>query len=157
MTDTPDPSLEAPHELTLVNVYPAPLAAVWAAWTEPARFAQWWRGPGFRTHDVVMELEPRGRFSARQSAADASIQMPFDGFYREVAAPERLVFTLSDNPSPDEPARTEITVILTPVPDGTRQEYHQTGVVTDEHFEALKAGTIVFFEQLGDHLSRDSG
>ena len=34
------------------------------------------------------------------------------------------------------------------------QEFRQTGVITDEHFEALKAGTQTFFARLADHLAR---
>jgi hypothetical protein len=37
---------------------------------------------------------------------------------------------------------------------GTEQEFRQTGVVTDEHFEALKAGTEMFFARLGEFLTR---
>jgi hypothetical protein len=37
---------------------------------------------------------------------------------------------------------------------GTEQEFRQTGVVTDEHFEALKAGTEMFFTRLGEFLAR---
>lgn len=143
---------ETPHELVLTNRFAAGPEQVWAAWTEPDRFARWWCGPGWATHDVVLEARPGGRFSAKQLAPDRSVDMPFDGFYREVVPHERLVLTLSDNPSPDEPARTVMTVLLRPVEGGTEQEFHQTGVITDEHFEGLKAGTTQFFAQLGDLL-----
>ena len=143
---------ETPHELVLTDRFDAAPEAVWAAWTEPERFARWWCGPGWTTHDVVLEVRPRGRFSAKQLAPDGSVDMPFDGFYREVVPVERLVLTLSDSPSPDDPARTEMTVLLRPVDGGTEQEFHQTGVITDEHFEGLKAGTTMFFEQLGEYV-----
>jgi uncharacterized protein YndB with AHSA1/START domain len=80
--------------------------------------------------------------------------MPFAGFYREVVAPERLVFTLSDAPAPDDEARTVLTVRLRAVDSGTEQEFRQTGVVTDEHFEALRAGTEMFFTRLVEFLAR---
>ena len=34
------------------------------------------------------------------------------------------------------------------------QEFHQTGLITDEHFEALKAGPQTFFARLADYLAR---
>ncbi|MEV8378759.1 SRPBCC domain-containing protein [Kribbella sp. NPDC056861] len=144
---------ETPHELVLTNVYSVVPEAVWAAWTDPDQFAQWWVGSGFTTSGVVMELRPGGRFAARQTSDDGSIDLPFNGFVRAAVPGERLVFTLSENDSPDQPARTELTVNLRAVDGGTEQEFHQTGVVTDEHFEALKAGTITFFDQLGEHLA----
>jgi uncharacterized protein YndB with AHSA1/START domain len=146
--------IETPHELVLTNRFAVPPEAVWAAWTEPERFAQWWKGPGWTTHDLTLEVRPGGRFAAVQSAPDGTVDMPFAGFYREVRPHEKLVFTLSDNAGPDEPARTELTVVLRPVDGGTEQEFRQTGVITDAHFEALKAGTTMFFEQLRTHLEQ---
>jgi uncharacterized protein YndB with AHSA1/START domain len=101
-----------------------------------------------------MEVQPRGRFQQTQSSPDGTMVMPFAGFYREVDAPGRLVFTLSDGPSPDDEARTVLTVRLRAADGGTEQEFRQTGVVTDEHFEALKAGTEMFFTRLGEFLAR---
>lgn len=67
--------------------------------------------------------------------------LTFDGFVREAVANQRLVLVLSENATADDPARTEMIVILRPADRGTEQEFHQTGVVNDEHFEALKGGT----------------
>jgi uncharacterized protein YndB with AHSA1/START domain len=145
--------VETPHELIMTNVYPVSPEAVWAAWTDADQFTQWWVGPGFTTSEVSMELVKDGRFTARQTSADGSIDMPFKGFVRDVVPGERLVFTLSDSDDANEPDRTVLTVLLRAVEGGTEQEFHQTGVVTDEHFEALKAGTTIFFDQLGEFLA----
>lgn len=143
---------ETPHELVLTDRFAAPTAAVWAAWTQPDRFARWWRAPGWTTSDVVLDVRPGARFPARQTSPDGSVDMPFAGFYREVVPHERLVLTLSDAASADEPARTGMTVLLKQVGSGTEQEFHQTGVITEEHFPALCAGTQQFFAQLRDQL-----
>ena len=145
---------ETPHELVLVARYAASPQEVWAAWTEPERFAKWWCAPDWTVADVVMEVRPRGRFHEVQTSPDGEIVMPFDGFYRVVEAPERLVFTLTDADTPDAEARTVLTVLLRAADGGTEQEFHQTGVITDEHFEALKAGTQTFFARLADYLAR---
>lgn len=146
--------VETPHELVLVNRYDARPEQVWAAWTKPENFVQWWCPPDWTVSDVVMEVQPRGRFQQTQSSPDGTMVMPFAGFYREVVAPGRLVFTLSDAPSPDDEARTVLTVRLRAADGGTKQEFRQTGMVTDEHFEALKVGTEMFFTRLGEFLAR---
>ena len=146
--------VETAHELVLVDRFAASPAEVWAAWTEPERFAQWWCAPDWTVSDLVMEVRPRGRFHEVQTSPDGQIVMPFGGFYRTVEAPERLVFTLTDADSPDAEARTVLTVLLRAAETGTEQEFRQTGVITDEHFEALKAGTQTFFARLADHLAR---
>ncbi|XAS67560.1 SRPBCC domain-containing protein [Micrococcaceae bacterium Sec5.7] len=146
--------IETPHELVLVNHYDASAEEVWEAWTEPEKFAQWWAAPEWTVSDVVMAVEPRGLFRETQTSPDGAMVVPFRGFYQEVEKPSKLVFTLTDNETPDEEARTVLTVLLRDVDGGTEQEFHQTGVVTDEHFEALKAGTQMFFGRLGEFLSR---
>jgi hypothetical protein len=57
-------------------------------------------------------------------------------------------------PSPNDEGRTVLTVQLRPGDGGTEQEFRQTGVVTDEHFEAMKAGTEMFVTRLGEFLAR---
>ena len=146
--------IETPHELLLVNHYNATPEQVWAAWTEPESLAQWWAAPDWIVSDVVLEAWPRGRFHQVQAAPDGSMEIPFDGFYRVVEAPNTLVFTLSDAPSPDDEARTVLTVELSAVDGGTEQRFSQTGIVTDEHFEALKGGTIMFFGRLEEFLAK---
>ncbi|MDH6678698.1 uncharacterized protein YndB with AHSA1/START domain [Rhodococcus sp. LBL1] len=146
--------IETPHELVLVNHFDATPEQVWAAWTDPESFQQWWAAPDWAVSEVVMEVEPRGRFHQVQTAPDNSMSMPFDGFYREVEAPNRLVFTLSDAPTPEQDARTVLAVELSAVDGGTEQRFSQTGVVTDEHFEALRAGTIMFFSRLEEFLAK---
>jgi uncharacterized protein YndB with AHSA1/START domain len=156
MSDTAGQEAETSHELVLVNRFAATPAAVWNAWTDPAEFAAWWVAPGWTTHDVVLDVRVDGRFAAAQSADDGSLDIPFGGFYRVVEPGRRLEFTLSDAETPDADARTVLTVELRDVTgdDGpaTEQEFRQTGVVTDEHFDALRAGTMLFFTQLGERL-----
>lgn len=146
-------SPETPHELVLTNTFATEIEQVWAAWTEPEQFAAWWHGDGWTTHGVVLETWPAGEFSARQTSPDGATTIPFDGFYRVIERPQELVFALRDSPQ-DDP-RTELSVRLREVDGGTEQEFRQTGVITDEHFEALRAGTMTLFEYL-DQFLRDS-
>ena len=152
MTDVTE--IEIPHELVLVTTYDASPEEIWDAWTKPEKFSQWWAAPEWTVSDIVLDVEPGGLFQETQTSPDGSMVVPFRGFYREVEEPNKLVFTLTDNETPDEDARTVLTVILRDVDGKTEQEFHQTGVVTDEHSEALKAGTERFFGRLEEFLSR---
>jgi uncharacterized protein YndB with AHSA1/START domain len=147
------PEIETPHELVLVNDFAATPQQVWEAWTDPEKFASWWVAPAWSTTNVVLEARPRGRFAAVQSADDGSMSMPFAGFYVEVEPTSKLSFSLSDHQDPDVPSRTLLTVLLSEHDGGTRQEFHQTGVITDEHYDGLRAGTMMFFDQLSRYLT----
>lgn len=146
--------VESPHELVLVTHFDATPEQVWAAWTEPERFTQWWAAPDWVVSDVVLDVTPRGVFQETQTSPDGGMVIPFRGFYREVEKSSRLVFTLTDNDTPDDAARSVLSVQLRAVDGGTEQEIHQTGVITDEHYDGLKAGTEMFFTRLRDYLTR---
>jgi uncharacterized protein YndB with AHSA1/START domain len=151
---TPLTDIETPHELILVNTYEAPRQHIWEAWTRPEKFSQWWAAPDWAVSDIVLAVEPGGVFQQTQTSPDGTMVVPFRGFYREVEEPSKLVFTLTDNETPEEDARTVLTVMLRDVDGRTEQEFHQTGIITDEHFEALKGGTTMFFGRLKEFLSR---
>ena len=145
--------VETPHELVLVNRYDARPEQVWAAWTKPENFVQWWCPPDWTVSDVVMEVQPRGRFQqnavlTRRHDGDAVRRVLPRGRRARAARlhPQRRAVA-------DDEARTVLTVRLRAADGGTKQEFRQTGMVTDEHFEALKAGTEMFFTRLGEFLA----
>jgi len=152
MTDVTE--IQTPHELVRVRVYDASPEEMWEAWTKPENFSQWWAAPEWTVSDIVLAVEPGGLFQETQTSPDGSMVVPFRGFYREAVEPTKLVFTLTDSDTPDEDARTVLTVMLRVVDGKTEQEFHQTGLVSDEHYEALKAGTEMFFGRLEEFLSR---
>jgi uncharacterized protein YndB with AHSA1/START domain len=81
-----------PFEIS--RVYDAPRAKVWQAWTEPERLKQWWGPRGFKVHTCKVDLRPGGTFLYGMKAPDGSdVWGRF--VYREVKAPERLVFIVS--------------------------------------------------------------
>ncbi len=80
------------REIVVTRVINAPRALVFAAWTQPEHVANWF-GPRESTISVQsMNLSPGGRFHITWSGADGS-ESPFKGAYREIVAPERLVYT----------------------------------------------------------------
>ena len=76
------------------RVYDAPRARVWQAWTEPERLKHWWGPKGFTVHTCKVDLRPGGTFLYGMKAPDGS-DMWGKFVYREVSAPEKLVFVVS--------------------------------------------------------------
>lgn len=54
MPPTPD------EPFIITRTFNAPLAAVWQAWSEPVRFAQWWGPKGCTLKLITMEFEAGG-------------------------------------------------------------------------------------------------
>jgi uncharacterized protein YndB with AHSA1/START domain len=81
----------AERQFVIEREFDAPRELVWKAWTEADHLAQWWGPRGCKIDVLKFELRPGGIFhySMRFSAGK-----PMYGrfVYREIAAPERLVF-----------------------------------------------------------------
>jgi uncharacterized protein YndB with AHSA1/START domain len=74
---------------------------VWKEWTEPERFADWFGGSETEVpvSTVSMDVREGGTWRATMFAGPARREIHWKGEYREVVEPERLVFTLSDQPA----------------------------------------------------------
>ena len=79
-------------ELVLTRVYNAPRERVWKAWTDPKQLAQWWGPAGFTNPRCEADVRPGGALRIDMRGPDGTVY-PMSGVYREVVAPERLVFT----------------------------------------------------------------
>jgi uncharacterized protein YndB with AHSA1/START domain len=115
----PDPELD----LTLERVIRAPRAAVWAAWTDPARFAQWWLPAPTVCRVDRLEVRPGGGLVTSMSDDGEKFAPHMDATFLLVEELERIVFTNAIdgswrpvNPMP-VPMTAEIT--LGDHPDGT--------------------------------------
>jgi uncharacterized protein YndB with AHSA1/START domain len=82
----------AERELTLTRLFAAPRALVFRAWTEPQRLARWWGPKGFTNPVCELDLRVGGAIRIVMRAPDGT-DHPMAGVFREIDAPERLVFT----------------------------------------------------------------
>ena len=78
-------------EFVITRVFDAPRALVWKAWTEPERMMRWWGPKGSTMLDCKMDLRPGGIFHYRMRYINGQ-DMWGKFVYREIVAPERLVF-----------------------------------------------------------------
>jgi len=77
-------------EFRIERVFDAPRERVWAAWTDPAKLARWF-GPKGCTFEVLScDVRPGGACHARFEHGSTVYFGKF--VYREVTAPERLVY-----------------------------------------------------------------
>src|SRR5262245_1054188 len=81
-------------EFAYSRVFNAPRALVWWAWTEKEGLAQWWGPKGCTIRVARHDLRPGGMFHYEmQMPSGDSMWGRFT--FREIAAPERLVFVNS--------------------------------------------------------------
>ena len=77
---------------------------VWREWTEPASFADWFGGLECEVplDTVSMDVRPGGAWSLTMFAPPDRRRIDWAGEYHEVEVPERLVFTITDQPHGDD-------------------------------------------------------
>jgi uncharacterized protein YndB with AHSA1/START domain len=104
-------STPSDREIALTRLFDAPVQLVFDAMTKPEHVRRWW-GILDDEHSVIaceIDLRPGGawRFVGRGPKGEYA----FYGVYREIAAPERLVFTEIYAPFPD--VESVVTSVLT--------------------------------------------
>ncbi len=88
------------NEFIITRLFAAPRPMVWAAFTDPAQLAAWWGPHGF-TNRCQLDLRVGGAYRIVMRGPDG-VEYPMKGVYREVVAPERLVYTSDMSEHPDE-------------------------------------------------------
>jgi uncharacterized protein YndB with AHSA1/START domain len=144
----------AENGITITRVFHAPRERVWEEWTEPERFADWFGGPESEVPltSVSMDVRPGGSWRLTMFATPGRREIRWKGEYREVVEPERLVFTVSDQPGED--AYELVTVVLTDLGDGrTEMLFQQRGQLTPETYERAGEGWSGFFDRIAERLA----
>ena len=140
--------------LTITRIFDAPRDRIWREWTEPERFADWFGGPEWQVPmtSVSMDVRPGGSWRLSMFADTGRREIHWDGEYREVVAPERLVFTISDQPGSD--AYELVTVVLSDLGGGrTEMLFQQGGELTPEHYKGAEEGWSSFFDRIAERLA----
>jgi len=141
--------------LVIERIFDAPREVVWRAWTEPDQMARWLGPRGFTGEVEKMEARAGGRYRFHLRGPDG-IDHWAQGVNREVAAPQRLVYTWTWADAKGEPttAETLVTVTLAEHPGGKtrltlRQEGFESAAARDEH----RLGWNSAFDCLAEYLS----
>lgn len=139
--------------VSITRVFDADRERVWCEWTEPHRFADWFGGIECQIplDEISMDVRPGGAWRARMLCDGGRREIRWKGAYQEVVPPERLVFTVSDQPGDD--AYELVTVELVDLGDGrTEMRFEQRGTLPPEVYEAGASGWAAFFDRMAERL-----
>lgn len=142
------------HELLITRLFDAPRELVYACWTDPEHLARWGGAPEGLTV-VVEEQDIRVggsyRICMRSPEGD---EYRLQGVYRELVAPEKIVFThawvLQDGTSAPE---TLVTILLEKSKNGTELIFRQTGLPSRDARAGHEEGWRSTFDRLGAFLA----
>jgi uncharacterized protein YndB with AHSA1/START domain len=137
--------------LQLTRIFDAPRERLWREWTEPERFADWFGGreAHIAVDTVSMDVRPGGRWRATMHYA--GVESQWEGVYREVVEPARLVLTFSHQPGED--AHELVTVVFIDLDDGrTEMRLEQRGTLSRDLYEQSLDGWSSFFDRIAERL-----
>jgi len=112
------------------RVFDAPRELVFKAFTEPERLKQWWGPKGFKVVAQSMDLRPGGMYHFELRAADGNT-MWARFVYREIAAPERIVYVNSFSNEKGGLTRLLTTLLFEDVGEG-RTKLTVTSIAINE-------------------------
>jgi uncharacterized protein YndB with AHSA1/START domain len=136
------------RRLTLTRVYNAPRELVWTAYTDPQHIVKWAFAKDWETPFSENDLRPGGAFRTGMHPADHSEEgFVFEGTYREVVKPERLVQVIGDG-------RVMTTTLEEVLGGGTRLTL-SLEMALDEANE--RTGWSQILDNLGTHVATLTG
>lgn len=137
------------HAIAIKRVFPASRGEVWRAWTEPDIMARWLPPVGFTIIQYGCDVSRGGAWRFQMRAPDGE-DFWLGGAYRDIGAPERLVFTCKWR---EEGPETLVKVTLFAVHGvATRMIFRQTGFTSTASRDGHGEGWGEYFDQLADNL-----
>jgi uncharacterized protein YndB with AHSA1/START domain len=143
----------APPELVITRVFDAPRRLVFRAWTQPEHLTRWWGPAGFTLVCCEMDVRPGGAWFRRMRSPEGTEYVK-RGIYREIVAPERMVFTyVNENADGSLGPETLVTVTFEQLGAKTRLTLHHTGFESMASRDAHEGGWTSCLERFAEYLA----
>ena len=141
------------RQFTLNRVLEAPRAMVFRAFVDPERMKLWWAPRGFSLLSCALDLREGGAWRMRIRSDETGAIQTEAGIYREIRAPERLVFTPSWIRSNRTLTPTTVVTVAFAEQDGrTKVSFTQADFHSDEYCRSHEAGWPSSFSHLSEKV-----
>jgi uncharacterized protein YndB with AHSA1/START domain len=136
-----------PKDLVLTRRFKAPRQLVFQAWSQAQHVSRWFAPKPLTIPSCEVDFRPGGVFRLVMRAPDGT-EYPFEGTFREIVAPERIVFTGTVHEG-----NTTVTTLTFAEHDGeTTLTVHQTFTFESDATRGAKQGWTMTLDQLGEAL-----
>lgn len=141
------PNDNAQREVTVTRTFDAPRALVFKAWTDPKLVAIWWGPHGFTSPVCEWDARTGGVFRIHMRGPEGTVY-PMRGVFREVVAPERLVFSNTPLDDKGEPLFEILSTVTLVEHDG------KTKVTVHNRVLSATAGAEMYLEGMEEGWSQ---
>jgi len=150
MLDTKPP---AQGELIITRVFNAPRDLVFKAWTDPRLATTWWGPKDHPAVHVEMDVRPGGAWRGHLRSTETGRDLWHKGVYREVVAPERLVFTFAWEEDGERGLETLVTITFAAQGRKTLMTMRQAPFQSAEERDGHGGGWTSCFDRLDEYLA----
>jgi uncharacterized protein YndB with AHSA1/START domain len=141
-------------ELVITRVFNAPRELVYQAWTDLRHSAQWMGPRGYTACHQEAELRPGGAWRACLRPDDGGEDLWQGGVYREIVAPERLVFTFAWEGDDGRPENEMLVAVSFEEAQGkTKMTFRQTAFRSVEQRDGHQGGWSSTFDRLEEWVA----
>jgi uncharacterized protein YndB with AHSA1/START domain len=146
----------ANDEITIERVFDAPRALVFEHWVEAEHVGAWFAPATFDVTACEVDARPGGSWRVTYRAPGAGDMHIEHGEFKEVASPERLVFTLiNENGRGEVMLRSEVSVTFTERDGKTTMFFRQTGFASSKMRGGVADGWGSCFQKLDAQLAAE--
>ena len=143
-------------EITLTRLFDAPRELVFEAMTKPEHVRRWWGILDDRYSVTTCDIDLRPGGAWRFVGSGPMGEVAFRGIYKEVAPPERLVYTETYEAFPD--GESIVTQVLTEEGGKTRltvtAKYESRDVRDFVLGTGMERGAAISYDRLEDEVTR---
>ena len=145
----------ATQELVVTRVIDAPRALVFRAWTDAEQVASWWGPQGFVTTFCEMDIRPGGAYRCCMRSPAGTDHWK-RGVYREIVAPERIVFTFAwEDANSNLGHELLTTVTFEDLGANTRLTLHQAQFETVARRDDHRGGWTSCLERFAEYMLKE--
>jgi uncharacterized protein YndB with AHSA1/START domain len=142
----------AQHELIITRTFDAPRALVFKAWSAPEHWVRWLGPKNYSAPHCTMDFRPGGAYRACICSPEGR-EYWMRGIYREIVAPERIVFTFSWEEEGERGRENLVTVTFAEQGGKTRMTFRQAFFESVSERDSHNAGWTSCFDRLAQYLA----
>jgi len=143
----------ATHELTITRVLHAPRDLVFKVWTDARDAKKWWGPRDYPATHLEMDVRPGGHWRGRLRSTENGKELGLGGVFREVVAPERLVFTFAWEEEGERGLETLVTVTFADRGGKTVMTFHHAPFQSVAERDGHRGGWTSSFDRLEEYVA----
>lgn len=152
MTTAADTGSTFSDELVITRVFNASRELLFRLWTDPHHAINWWGPQDCPATHMEMDVRPGGKWRYCLRATADGRELWHNGVFREVAVPERLVFTFAWEEDGERGLETLVTVTFTEDAGRTRMTFRHAPFQSIAERDGHVGGWTSAFDRLDLHL-----